>query len=193
MDGMAMEKRLDYELVRRAKGGDHDAFTMIVDPQIDRFYGLAGLILRDRSQAEDAVQDALLRAWRDLPGLRDLDRFDAWMRRLVVNACRDERRRQQRRRGLVSLGPEHDRAVGAETDALATRDQVERAFRHLNEEQRVVIALRYYLDLPTADAASALGMRHGTYRSKLHRALAALATAMEPEVTAIGQMQGDSQ
>ncbi|MDQ2689939.1 MAG: hypothetical protein M3Y29_06670, partial [Chloroflexota bacterium] len=74
------------ELVRRARDGDHGAFDALVRPQIERLYGLAGLLLSDRTRAEDAVQEALLRAWRDLPKLREAGKFGAWLRRLVVNA-----------------------------------------------------------------------------------------------------------
>lgn len=169
------------ELVRRARDGDHAAFSHLIGADLGRLHGLAGLILNDRSQVEDAVQEALLKAWRDLPRLRDVDRFDAWLRRLLVNACRDEQRRQRRRSGEVSLAPEHEPAVGAGVDDLLRRDELSGAFRHLTPEERSVIALRYYLDLSSADASAALGMREVTYRSKLHRALNALGAAMAAE------------
>lgn len=169
---------LQQELVRRAKGGDHDAFESLVRPEIDRLYGLAGLLLSDRAKAEDAVQEGLLKAWRDLPRLREADRFGAWLRRLVVNASHDEGRRLGRRRREVALGPQHDRASGDELAGTLDRDELGRAFRRLKEEERTVVALRYYLDLSTADAAATLGIREVTYRSKLHRAIRTLGAAL---------------
>ena len=171
----------------RAKNGDHEAFDALVRPEIDRLYGLAGLLLSDRSRAEDAVQEGLLRAWKDLPKLRDPDRFGAWLRRLVVNASYDEGRRLGRRRGEVELKAHHDRATADETDGLLDRDDLVQAFRRLKKEERTVIALRYYLDLSTADAASSMGIREVTYRSKLHRALRTLSAALAADArTATG-------
>lgn len=179
---------MQQELVLRAKNGDHGAFDALVRPEIDRLYGLAGLLLSDRSRAEDAVQEGLLRAWRDLPKLRDPDRFGAWLRRLVVNASYDEGRRLGRRRGEVELKAHHDRATSADaTDGLLDRDELVQAFRRLKKDERTVIALRYYLDLSTADAASSLGIREVTYRSKLRRALRTLDAAMAADArTATG-------
>ena len=85
------------ELVERAGGGDHDAFAVLATASATRLDAAARLILRDAELARDAVQNTLVRAWRDLPGLRDPDRFDAWLHRLLVNACLDEARRRRRR------------------------------------------------------------------------------------------------
>ncbi|HEX2193907.1 MAG TPA: RNA polymerase sigma factor [Candidatus Limnocylindria bacterium] len=170
------------ELVERARHGDHDAFSLLVLPEINRLHGLAGLILRDPGRAEDAVQEALLKAWRDLPSLRDADRFLAWLRRLVVNACHDEGRRLARRRGEVSFGPQHEQpGADAAGDDLSRRDELGRGFQRLSNEERTVISLSYYLDLSTADASAVLGIRETTYRSKLHRAIRALRAALEAD------------
>lgn len=177
------------ELVRRAMDGDHGAFEALVRPQIDRLYGLAGLLLPDRARAEDAVQEALLRAWRDLPSLREVEKFAAWLRRLVVNASQDEGRRLGRRRE-VELGPAADRAAGDDMRAVLDRDEMSRAFGRLETEERTVLTLRYYLDLSTADAAATLGIREVTYRSKLHRAIRALGAALAADTRAASRPEG---
>src|SRR3954453_2799357 len=115
-------------LVERARGGDHDAFTVLIDLTIARLDSAARLILRDPELARDAVQDALIRAWRDLPGLRDPERFDAWLHRLLVNSCLDEARRRRRRPIEVEIDPIHEPQTGTDdARSLADRDQVERA------------------------------------------------------------------
>jgi RNA polymerase sigma-70 factor (ECF subfamily) len=167
--------------VEQARNADHDAFAALIVPQIERLRGLAGLIVRDSTRAEDAVQEALLKAWRDLPRLRDVDRLDAWLRRLLVNACHDVGRQLKRRRGETPLAPHHEPAGRDEYNLLHDRDELGRGFHRLREEERAVIALRYYLDLPTADAAAALKMRETTYRSRLHRALKTLNAALAAE------------
>ncbi len=166
-------------LVERARAGDHDAFSRVVTPILDRLYGLAGLLLGDRGRAEDAVQEALLRAWRDLPRLRETDRFDAWLRRLVVNAAHDEGRRPRRRRGETDLATHQEPATSGDMGQLADRDELMHGFRQLSEEERTVVAMRYYLDLPSADAAASLGIGDVTYRSKLHRSLRKLQSVLE--------------
>jgi RNA polymerase sigma-70 factor (ECF subfamily) len=183
---------LDNVLVERARAGDHDAFSTLVVPELGRLHGLAALILRDSNRAEDAVQEALLRAWRDLPRLREVDRFGAWLRRLLVNACHDEGRRLARRRGeteLISAGSEP--AVSGDDFAdLIRRDEMARGFRGLTEQERTVLALRYYLDLPSAEAAAVLGMRETTYRSKVHRAIRVLGAALAADARGAGRAEG---
>jgi RNA polymerase sigma-70 factor (ECF subfamily) len=169
---------LRTELIRRAKKGDHEAFAALVVPEVGRLHGLAGLILRDPGHAQDAVQDALLRAWRDLPTLRDDDKFDAWIRRLVVNSCRDQGRRSKRRIGEISLTADHDVAGTDPYAAMVHRDELAKAFRSLSRDDREVVALRYYLDLSTSDAAASLGIAEGAYRTKLHRAIRSMAAVM---------------
>src|SRR6478735_8654140 len=105
---------MSSEDVALAMRGDHDAFAALVGAASSRLYALACLILRDADRAEDATQNAFVKAWRELPRLRDVDRFDAWLRRLVVNACYDEGRRIGRRsetffgigeRSVVDISP----------------------------------------------------------------------------------------
>lgn len=169
---------MQRELVERARKGDHDAFAILVHERMGRMYGTAGLILGGRAAAEDAVQDTLLKAWRDLPRLRDPDRFDGWLRRLLVNACHDEGRRRRRDPEAPML-VEDPPATGDAFARIAHADELAGAFGVLDAEARAVVVLRYYLDLSTADAAAALRMREGTLKSKLHRSMKALAAALE--------------
>jgi RNA polymerase sigma-70 factor (ECF subfamily) len=169
------------DLVERARRGDHDAFAVLAGATIGRLDAAARLLLRDPDMAQDAVQETLVRCWRDLPTLRDIDRFDAWLNRLFFNACRDEGRRAAKRRIEVTL-PEI--LPGAQSDtqsATADRDQVERGIRRLDPEQRAVIVLHYYLGLPLPDAAVAMGIPLGTAKSRLHRATQALRALLDAD------------
>lgn len=181
---------MTVDLVARAQQGDHDAFASLVRPHLDRLAGLAGLLLRDSARAEDALQEALLRAWRDLPRLREAEKFPAWLRRLVVNASRDEGRRLRRRRGEQSLEPYHEPGIGGGIAELLDRDELAGAFHRLKEDERTVIALRYYLDLSTAEAAASLGIREVTFRSRLHRALQVLRAALDAEARVVARSEG---
>ena len=165
---------MQRELVEQAMHGNHHAFAELATAAIGRLYGTAGLILRNHAQADDAVQNALIRAWRDLPRLRDPDRFDAWLRRLLVHACSDELRRSGRHRSEIVLDNLDALAFADGAVALADRDQLERGFARLTDDYRTVIALRFYLDLPLADVAHALNVPIGTVKSRLNRALQAL-------------------
>ena len=145
----------------------------------------ARLILRDPELARDAVQEGLIRAWRDLPKLRDPDRFDAWLYRLTVNACIDQTRRRRRRPIEVELTPIHAPAMADVAGTLADRDLVDGVLRHLDERGRAIVVLHYYLGMPLTDVASTLGIPVGTVKSRLHRALGEmrLAIATDPDVT----------
>jgi RNA polymerase sigma-70 factor (ECF subfamily) len=176
---------MQRDLVERAMAGDHDAFTELARVSIDRLYVVARLILRDDGRAEDATQEALVAAWRRLAGLRDPDRFEAWLHRLLVNACYREARRG-RRRGTMEVHvdllavPEAPGATDAAND-LADRDQLERGFRRLDIDQRTVLVMHYYLGFSLIDAAEILGVPPGTVRSRLHRAINAMRAALEAD------------
>ena len=175
---------MQLDLVERARKGDHDAFAVLAGATIGRLDAAARLILRDPDRAQDAVQETLVRCWRDLPTLRDADRFDAWLHRLFLNACRDELRSARRRSIEVEIPeiPEiHALAVSDSQSASADRDQIERGVRHLDPEHRTVIVLHYYLSLPLPDAAAALGIPLGTAKSRLHRATQALRAALDSD------------
>ena len=159
------------DLVERAKRGDHDAFEALAGPQVSRLDAAARLILRDQELAHDAVQDGFVRAWRNLPALRDPDRFDAWLRRLVINACLDITRRRRRRAIEVELSP-LDTTAGADIATLiADRDLLDGALRHLEPEWRAIVVMHYYLGMPLPDIAATLGIPLGTAKSRLHRSL----------------------
>ena len=172
---------MDRELVLRAQEGDHDAFARLVAGSIGRLTATARLILRDPSNADDAVQDALVDAWRDLRGLRDPDRFGPWLNRILVRHCLDARRSRGRlgrfELDVATLEP----SVEDAQRSVSVGDQLERGLRRLTPEQRTVLVLAYYLDLPLADAASALGIPVGTMKSRLNRAVAALRAAIDAD------------
>jgi RNA polymerase sigma-70 factor (ECF subfamily) len=169
------------QLVRAAADGDPDAFAAIAAPRLDRLFATASLILRDRGRAEDAVQDALVRAWRDLRTLREPRRFDAWMRRLVVNACRDQARRHRRHEANIRLLPDHDRPTADASHSLADSDAIERGLQALSTDHRAVIVHHYFLELSLPEIADALGIPVGTAKSRLHHARLALRAAIGQE------------
>jgi len=174
---------MQRDLVERARRGDHDAFAELAGAAISRLDSAAWLILRDPDQAKDAVQNALLRAWRDLPTLRDPDRFDAWLHRLLVRTCIDEARRLRRHRFDVELTDLHlaaEATAGLES-TIADRDQLERGFLRLEPEMRAVIVLHHYLDLPMPTVAATLGIPLGTAKSRLHYALAKMRVALDAD------------
>jgi len=161
-------------LVERARRGDHDAFAALVDPSLARLDAAARLVLRDPELARDAVQDALIRAWRDLPGLRDPERFDAWLRRLTVNACLDLVRSRRRRPIEVEINPLDAPSQPDPSGSLADRELVDRALARLDPGHRAVVALHYLLGMPLPEVAASLGIPLGTAKSRLHHALAAM-------------------
>ena len=168
-------------LVERARRGDHDAFAGLVDASLARLDAAARLIVRDPELARDAVQDGLIRAWRDLPGLRVPDRFDAWLRRLIVNACLDQVRRRRRRAIEVELTVLHSPATSDDSGALADREEVDQALRRLDPGHRAVVALHYLLGMSLPEVATSLGIPVGTAKSRLHYALAAMRVSASPE------------
>ncbi len=161
-------------LVDRARQGDHDAFAQLVDPSLARLDAAARLILRDAELARDAVQETLIRAWRDLPGLRDPGRFDAWLHRLLVNASLDLARSRRRRPIEVELNAIDSPTASDHAGTLADRELVDTALKRLDPGHRAVVALHYLLGMPLPDVAASLGIPLGTAKSRLHHALAAM-------------------
>ena len=145
MSRAGYEDPMRRDLVQRAMAHDHEAFTELARLSIDKLYAIARLILHDTQRAEDATQEALVAAWRDIAGLRDPDRFEAWLRRLLVHACYREARRDRARRLVEVHVPALEHSVADASRDLADRDELERGFRHLAPDQRALIVLHYYL------------------------------------------------
>jgi RNA polymerase sigma-70 factor (ECF subfamily) len=173
---------MQHDLVDRARQGDHDAFSALVDGSVGRLYAVACLILRDRDRAHDAVQEAFVAAWRDIRGLRDPDRLDAWFRRLVVRACYRQAR-AERRRSVVELRVVERAApvVPAPELSVVDRDRLERGFARLAPDHRAILVLTHYLGLPLTEVASTLDIPIGTAKSRLNRALAAMRAALDAD------------
>jgi len=172
---------LHRTLVDRATHGDSEAFDEIARQVGDRCMAIAFRILRDTDQADDAVQSALIAAWRDLRQLRDPERFEPWLHRILVNECYAEARR--RRRWSANLHvltqPNSDDAV--EILTVHDRDQLDRAFRRLTLEQRAVLVFHHYLGLTSDEVADRLGIPVGTAKSRIHHATAALRASVDAD------------
>jgi RNA polymerase sigma-70 factor (ECF subfamily) len=169
---------VDRDLVERARKGDREAFAVLVHQVSDSLYAVAYRILRDTGSAEDALQNALVLAWRRLPKLREPDRFEAWVHRILVHACYDESQRTRAWRTSVTVLPIEGPARPDDSSAIADRDELDRAFRRLTVEQRAVFVLHHYLGLPLVEVAELLGVPAGTARSRLHYATAGLRSAL---------------
>jgi RNA polymerase sigma-70 factor, ECF subfamily len=169
-------------LVERAGRGDHDAFAVLVRASAARLDAAARLILRDRELAADAVQDAYVGAWRNLPGLRDPDRFDGWLHRLLVRSCIDALRRRRSRPVEVELQPLDGPTVGDPAKDVVERELIDDALRRLDPPWRAVVVLHYFLGMPLPEAAAALGIPLGTAKSRLHRSLGLMRLAIADEV-----------
>jgi RNA polymerase sigma-70 factor (ECF subfamily) len=172
---------MQRELVERAMTGDHDAFSELARGSIDRLFVVANLILSDPAAAEDATQEALVTAWRHIHGLRDPDRFEGWLHRLLVNSCHREARGRQRRGSFEVHVETFDSPEPDAADLTIDRDQLERGFRRLDTDQRAVLVLHYYLGLRLDEAAEVLGLPPGTVRSRLHRATRAMRAALDAD------------
>lgn len=166
------------------------AFSDLAERHLADSYRLASLILGDRDEAEDATHDAFVAAWKSWGSLRDPARFEAWFGRILVNVCRD-RLRRSRRHGVMEATDVSDEllAVPANGDlaaAAADHDAVGRGLARLEPDQRIVLVLRYYRDLPVDEIAARMSVPAGTVKSRLHYALRDLGVALggaRPEVT----------
>jgi RNA polymerase sigma-70 factor (ECF subfamily) len=172
---------LERELVDRAKRGDQEAYDALARLVGDRCMAIASWILRDGDLAEDAVQTALVRAWRDLRTLRDADRFEPWLHRILTNECYAEARRRRRWSANIRLLPTEQTVVEDSVVTVHDRDQLDRAFRRLTLEQRAVLVFHHYVGLPLPEVAARLGVPPGTAKSRLHHATAALRASIEAD------------
>jgi RNA polymerase sigma-70 factor (ECF subfamily) len=164
---------------RQLAGADQRAaFAELADHHLDRAYRLAGVILGDSFEAEDATHDAVVAAWRHYGSLRDPARFEAWFQRILVNACRD-RLRRRRRSPVVEIEVTPEQAAAPEVyGRVDDRLALDRAFARLNPDQRLVVALRFYADLTVEEIADRTGVPAGTVKSRLHAATQRLHRAL---------------
>jgi RNA polymerase sigma-70 factor, ECF subfamily len=169
------------ERIERATAADarRAAFEALADAELDGAYRLAGVILGDRWQAEDATQDAVVQAWLRFDSLRDRDRFGAWFQRILVNICRDRMRERARR--PIAVGADIDGATADDAAAVDDRLVLDRAFAELSPEHRLTLVLRYYADLPVDGIAALLGVPAGTVKSRLHVAVERMRDALDDE------------
>ena len=169
-------------LVDQAKRGDREAFDALARMVGDRCMAIAFRILRDADRAEDAVQAALIVAWRELRTLRDSDRFEPWLHRILTNECYAEARRRSRwSTANVRLLPMPGNRDSAEISAVNDRDQLDRAFRRLTIEQRSVLVFHHYVGLPLPEVADRLGIPLGTAKSRLFHATSALRASLDAD------------
>jgi RNA polymerase sigma-70 factor (ECF subfamily) len=173
------------ELIEQARRGDRAAYEQIVRRKVETVYRTARAILGNDADAEDATQDTLISAWRNIGSLRDADRFDAWLGRITVNACRLALRRRHSR-AVVDLaeasetGITDHRTSGFEARTV-TANAFDRAFNRLPVEQRAMLVLHHRDELPVAEVAARLGVPEGTVKSRLHAARTALDRSLARE------------
>jgi RNA polymerase sigma-70 factor, ECF subfamily len=172
---------VDGDLIEAARNGDRAAYVDLIRARQDRLFATAQRILRDIDRAEDALQDALVIAWRDLRGLRDPDRFDAWLQRLLINVCISHATRERRRTANLRVLPVDGPAGPDDLLSVADRDQLDRGFRRLPPDQRAILVMRHYLGYSPSEIAETLGIPDGTARSRLHHAHRAMRAALEAD------------
>lgn len=188
--GFGAARPSQRDLVVRSQHGDRDAYSQLTYGLTAKLFRIASLILRNEDHAADAIQDALLRAWIDIGDLRDPERFEAWLYRVLVRTCY-ALARSQRRRTVAEISVAWA-ASGAAPDAqqtLAVRDQLDRGFQKLSVEHRTVIVLVHYLGLPMKDAAAVIGVPLGTVQSRLSRALSSMRSALDADDRAVSPSQ----
>ena len=172
----------EADLVRRAAHGDNTAFEVLVTARTDRSFRLARAILGNESDARDATQDAFISAWRELPRLRDPEHFDAWLRRIIVNACRAQIRVRSRVHEINMDGaPDRSDPAPGISDQVSATDVLGRAFDRLVADKRAILVLHYLQHESVAAIAAAIGIPAGTVKWRLHEARAALERALLAE------------
>jgi RNA polymerase sigma-70 factor (ECF subfamily) len=177
-----------HDLIDRARQGDQAAFATLATGEVDRLHAIARLILRDPDLAQDAVQEALVRCWRQLPKLRDIERFDGWLYRILVRAAADQLQGRRRFEAAIrTVGDEP--SVGDTASVLADREQLEGGFRRLSVEHRAVVVLHHYVGLPLTEVAMALGIPSGTAKSRYHYAMEALRAALAADARSVSHRE----
>jgi RNA polymerase sigma-70 factor, ECF subfamily len=179
----------DVALLDRAASGDAVAFDGVIGPRLDRLFRMAVAITRSESNARDAVQEACVSAWRELPRLRDRDRFDSWLAQILVNACRMQLRRQRRRTVREIAVDESSESPAAHAgfatrehgDQVAEAELIRRAFGRLDADVRTLLVLHYQEEMPLAEIARVTGSPVGTVKWRLSNARKALERALEVE------------
>jgi RNA polymerase sigma-70 factor (ECF subfamily) len=179
--GSTEDERLDRDLVERAQRGDRDAFAVLARTRADRLMAIAQRILRDVGRAEDAVQQTLVIAWRELRSLRDPDRFDAWLQRLLINATYDEARRAKAWNANIRELPTDGPAGPDGSSGVEDRDRLDRGFRRLPVDQRAILVFTHYLGLTPTEISERMEIPVGTARSRLHYAHRAMRAAIEAD------------
>jgi RNA polymerase sigma-70 factor (ECF subfamily) len=173
--------QVDRNLVEAARRGDREAYADLIRVRGDRLFAIAQRILRDVDRTEDAVQEALVIAWRDLPGLRDPDRFDAWLRRLLVRSCVAEAQRERRLGARIRVLPRDIPGTSDDYVSVVDRDELDRGFRRLPPAQRAILVLRHFAGLEIAEIADTMAIPPGTVRSRLHHAHRAMRAALDAD------------
>ena len=176
-------------LVNRAKQGDREAFDALARLTGDRCMAIAFRILRDFDHADDAVQAALLTAWREIRALRDPELFEPWLHRILTNACYAEARRRRRWSEAIRVLPVEPVHEPDDFLTIESRDQLDRAFRRLTLEQRAVLVFHHYLGLPLPEVADRLGVPLGTVKSRMYHAKRALRAGLEADARTPGASQ----
>jgi RNA polymerase sigma factor (sigma-70 family) len=177
---------MDRALVERAMAGDRDAFNDLARESIGRLYGIAQLVLRDPDRAADATQDALVAAWRDLSALRDPDRFDAWLHRVLIRTCRREARLARRQRTVeVEDAFLAEQPGSDDLPAMLDRDELDRAFRRLDVDQRAIVVLHHLEGYTLLEVAGLLGIPVGTAKSRLHRAVRTMRASLDADARVV--------
>ena len=168
------------DLIERARRGDREAFGQLAAGEIERLLATARLVLHDPDLAEDAVQEALVRCWRQLPKLREVERFDGWLYRILMRTAADQYSSRRRFQATIQPLPSEPGVTDVSAQ-LADRDELERGFRRLSQDHRAILVLHHYAGLPLTEAAAALGIPPGTAKSRYHHAMAALRASLQAE------------
>lgn len=166
-------------LVEMAASGQRHAFEQLVEMRLDRTFRTACAILGNEADARDATQDAFIRAWIQLPKLRDGARFDAWLNRVVLNVCRDALRKRSRARE-IDLGATEIGRPDSQGE-VADREAFNAAFDRLSFADRSILVLHHLHQQPMSEIAAQLGIPTGTAKSRMHTARRALERALEAE------------